>query len=149
MRYTLGAAAKATGLTKGAISNAIKKGRISATKDEHGQWSIDPAELHRVYPPIPVQQPSNLNDIAPPLHTPIVTENAALKARIEALEAINRQLEGERDNLREQNTRITALLAAPKADDGLLARLERIEQSVAATRSTGGIFSRLLGRRLG
>src|SRR5215212_5892751 len=36
---------------KPAILKAIQKGRISAKKDDHGQWWIDPAELHRVYPP--------------------------------------------------------------------------------------------------
>ena len=51
MHYTLGQAAKATGKTKGTIANAIKKGRLSAGKDDIGQYQIDPAELHRIYPP--------------------------------------------------------------------------------------------------
>jgi excisionase family DNA binding protein len=48
---TLAEAAKETGLTKPAILKAIQKGRLSATKDEKGQWLIDPAELFRVYSP--------------------------------------------------------------------------------------------------
>jgi excisionase family DNA binding protein len=48
---TLAEAAKETGLTKPAILKAIQKGRVSATKDDKGQWLIDPAELFRVYPP--------------------------------------------------------------------------------------------------
>ena len=28
-----------------------RPGKVSATKDAHGQWHIEPAELHRVYPP--------------------------------------------------------------------------------------------------
>ena len=48
---TLAEAAKETGLTKPAIFKAIKNGRVSATKDDKGQWMIDPAELFRVYPP--------------------------------------------------------------------------------------------------
>jgi hypothetical protein len=51
MVYTLGEAAKATGMSKAAISKAIKSGRISASKDETGTFKIDPSELHRVYPP--------------------------------------------------------------------------------------------------
>jgi excisionase family DNA binding protein len=48
---TLVQAAKETGLTKPAIFKAIKKGKISASKDARGQWLIDPAELFRgVYP---------------------------------------------------------------------------------------------------
>lgn len=51
MVYTLGEAAKATGMSKATISKAIKTGRISASKDETGTFRIDPSELHRVYPP--------------------------------------------------------------------------------------------------
>ena len=50
MGYTLGIAAKATGKSRTTILRAIEKGKISAKKDEHNQWNIDPAELHRVYP---------------------------------------------------------------------------------------------------
>ena len=35
------------GLTKQAIVKAIKNGRISATKDDTGEWRIEPAELFR------------------------------------------------------------------------------------------------------
>jgi excisionase family DNA binding protein len=53
MSYTLGTAAKATGLSKSTILRAIKSSKISATKDEaSGDWKIDPAELHRVYQPV-------------------------------------------------------------------------------------------------
>jgi hypothetical protein len=48
---TLAQAAKETGLTKPAIFKAIKSGKISASKDDRGQWMIDPAELFRVYAP--------------------------------------------------------------------------------------------------
>lgn len=50
MVYTLGQAAKAVGKSKATISKAIKSGRISASKSDKGVYSIDPSELHRVYP---------------------------------------------------------------------------------------------------
>jgi hypothetical protein len=50
--YTLGTAAQACGLNKSTVLRAIKAGKVSATRDEHGQWQIDPAEMHRVYPPV-------------------------------------------------------------------------------------------------
>jgi hypothetical protein len=50
--YTLGQAAKATGKQKSTILEAVRKGRISAAKDDLGRYQIDPAELHRVYSPI-------------------------------------------------------------------------------------------------
>lgn len=50
MRYTLGTAAKATGKSKTTIQRAIAKGLISSDKGRGGEYSIDPAELHRVFP---------------------------------------------------------------------------------------------------
>jgi hypothetical protein len=50
--YSLKEAAETVGLGKPAILKAIQKGRISANKNDKGQWEIDPAELHRVYPPV-------------------------------------------------------------------------------------------------
>ena len=49
MGYTLGQAARAVGMSKSSIFRSIKAGRISGTKDEFGQWCIEPCELHRVY----------------------------------------------------------------------------------------------------
>jgi hypothetical protein len=50
MAYTLGQAARATGKAKPTIARAIQVGRLSANRTADGAWSIDPAELHRVYP---------------------------------------------------------------------------------------------------
>src|SRR3954453_20470654 len=52
MAYSLREAAAAAGKGKPAILKAIQNGRISAQKDEFGAWQIEPAELHRVYPPV-------------------------------------------------------------------------------------------------
>ena len=52
MSYTIGQAAKATGKSKPTISRAIKSNTISATKNDDGSFTIDPAELHRVFPPV-------------------------------------------------------------------------------------------------
>src|SRR3546814_2819833 len=51
MAYTLGEAAKTTGISKASISRAINSGRISAIKKDDGSFSIEPVELHRVYHP--------------------------------------------------------------------------------------------------
>jgi hypothetical protein len=56
MVYTLGEAAKATGKSKAAISRAIKTHKLSAQRQEDGSFKIDPAELHRVYPPVAAEQ---------------------------------------------------------------------------------------------
>ncbi len=52
MKHSLRTAAKATGKSPAAIQRAIKIGRLSAPKNDKGYYEIDPAELHRVYPPV-------------------------------------------------------------------------------------------------
>ena len=51
--HNLVSAAAATGVNRSTILRAIKAGRISAQRDETNGWQIDPAELHRVFPPLP------------------------------------------------------------------------------------------------
>jgi hypothetical protein len=51
MPLTLAEAAQATGLNRSTILRAIKGGRISGARDESGAWAVEPAELHRVFPP--------------------------------------------------------------------------------------------------
>ena len=52
MSYSLSNAAAACGINKSTVLRSIKSGRMTATKDALGQWRIEPAELHRVYPPV-------------------------------------------------------------------------------------------------
>ena len=51
--YTLLKAAAAVGRNKNAILRAIKAGKIPAVRAEDGEMQIDPADLHRIYPPLP------------------------------------------------------------------------------------------------
>jgi hypothetical protein len=52
MPYTLAQAARAIGRNKTSVLRAIKAGKVSAIRDEAtGGWLIEPAELHRLYPP--------------------------------------------------------------------------------------------------
>ena len=52
MKHTLGTAAKATGVSKSTIYRAVKSGKVSASRNADDEYEIDPAELHRVYPPV-------------------------------------------------------------------------------------------------
>ena len=49
MPYTLGQAAKATGKSKNTLVRAIQSGKISGQRQADGSYTIDPAELHRIY----------------------------------------------------------------------------------------------------
>jgi hypothetical protein len=50
MNLTLNKAAKMCGRAKSTILEAIRGGRLSASKNAKGHYSIDPAELSRVFP---------------------------------------------------------------------------------------------------
>jgi DNA-directed RNA polymerase specialized sigma54-like protein len=52
MKHTLSSAASATGKSKSTIYRAVKNGKISAFRNENGDFEIDPSELHRVFPPV-------------------------------------------------------------------------------------------------
>ena len=97
--YTLGEAATATGMSKAALSKAIKQGRISAKRKEgrnDGAFEIDPAELHRVYPPVNTKPPTSEHEQT----QETVSENAQLKAKVDALGELLEQVKTERDDLR-------------------------------------------------
>jgi hypothetical protein len=70
--YTIAMAAAAVGRNKTAILRAIKTGKISAGSDENGDVQIDPAELHRIYPPL--RSGAKGGDAQLPLHySPLLT----------------------------------------------------------------------------
>jgi hypothetical protein len=101
--YSLKQAADAVGRGKPAILKAIKNGRISAQKDDNGQWQIDPAELHRVYPVIAT---GNGSDTAPGERQEIHKESsgvapdiAILRERLAEKDALIADLRTERDRL--------------------------------------------------
>lgn len=50
MLLSLQEAADLARVNKSTLFRAIKSGKVSATRDEHNQWRLDPAEVSRVYP---------------------------------------------------------------------------------------------------
>ena len=97
MPYTLGEAAKATGKDRATISRALKKGKISGVKDVQGQWQIEPAELHRVYPAAKQGNTMRDTDDAWIRNTNFESDNRVLKTEIEAAKERIKDLEAERD----------------------------------------------------
>lgn len=49
MYHTLSEAAKVTGKSKTTLTRAIKSGKLSARKNDDGNYEIDPAELNRAF----------------------------------------------------------------------------------------------------
>jgi len=114
---SLAEAGKLTGLHKVSILRAIRKGKITAEKDEHGEWRIQPAELFRIYPPLPEQRNGNGGE-----QHYAASLNGALDAEISALKQVNQILRDQLDDMRGQRDKWeqaaqTALrqLPAPKA----------------------------------
>ena len=110
MTYTLGEAARATGKSKPTIQRAIKKNIISAVQNADGSYAIDPAELHRVYPPLPVLKPPE----PPPDPALLQQEIASLKERLADKEGVitdlRQRLDQEGEERRKAQTQLTALL---------------------------------------
>lgn len=113
MSYTLGAAAKATGKSKTTIQRAISRGAISARKEKNGRYSIDPSELHRVFPMVStdtVAQPSQVDTSRPPVETPLQVKVDALEAMLEREREALTEMRSDRDAWKQQ---ATALLSGP------------------------------------
>jgi predicted site-specific integrase-resolvase len=114
MNYTLGAAAKATGKSKTTIQRSIAKGHISASKGNNGRYSIDPSELHRVFPIVNVETvaiPSQVDTSRPPDATPLQVKVEALEAMLEREREALTEMRSDRDAWKQQ---ATALLGAPE-----------------------------------
>jgi len=103
--YTLRQAAKATGKAPNTIRNAIKKGRISASQDDNGQFSISASELHRVYPAVNAHSADrvNLHSLDPHhVHPVNASEIKALEDKVKLLETTLDDVRDDRDEWRKQ-----------------------------------------------
>ncbi len=143
MAYTLGEAAKATGVSKASLSRAIGNGWISAIKNDDGSFSIEPVELHRIYPPRSAATVTGTpdetirNTHANPRNT---TDAKVLQARLEAaleqlrdrddaIGDLRRRLDLSDAERREAQARVIGLLTGPVASE-----------------TKRGFFGRLFGR---
>jgi hypothetical protein len=100
--YTLGEAAKATGMSKSSILRAIKSHKVSATKDEaNGVWLIEPSEIHRLYPRITQEQSEQKSEVSGNSRELQVRLEAALQT-VERLDAMIADLRDDRDRWRSQ-----------------------------------------------
>lgn len=134
--YSLMQAAQTVGRAKSTILRAIQSGKVSAMRDPvTGNWSIDPAELHRVYPigtdtgPVP----SSTVPLQSGTGVQQRSATAALQARLEAAEArisemqeaqrlrdeviadLRRQRDREAEERRQVQARLDAVLTDQRA----------------------------------
>jgi hypothetical protein len=129
MGYTLGTAAKATGKSRTSILRAIEKGKISAEKTVHGEWDIEPSELHRVYPAKQAGNSVRNSTEAMPVNTDLLIENRELTAKLEAVDQRARdaldqvadlrlRLDQSEEERRKTQAQLTALLTDQRSERG-------------------------------
>jgi hypothetical protein len=128
MSLTLNKAAKMCGKAKSTILEAIKSGRLSASKNAKGHYSIDPAELSRVFP-------FEIID-----HTNPVTERTQepQPTAVENTQNTN-ALEREVNLLRE-------MLEKAETNADHWRKMAERQQSLIEDKRPKGFFKRLLGR---
>lgn len=126
---TLGEASKACHISKSGLSKAIKNGRLSAYKNESGQYEIDPAELFRVFPVKPV----NSEPESPSLQQ----EASGLQAKVNALEELLHQVKSERDDLRLQQDRLLNIIEEQAGN---------IKQLTYKPAEVSRVFPKMMGR---
>ena len=141
---TLGQSALATGLSKPTIQRAIKGGRISATKNDDGSYSIDPSELHRVFPPVTDTITGSVKQSG----TPIL--NSALQHGFNALHELVDNLKDERDDLRKGLDRSEAARANDAEElrrlTMLLTHRHEVEPAQTEQKAESLLWKKLFGR---
>ena len=123
MSYSIGQAAKATGRSKATIHRAIQGGKISAVRNEaSGAMQIDPAELHRIFPPVSEQ--SKNGELRQSGTVAETADTAMLRALLE-------QERQERERERQDGTRERQQLE--RQIDDLTRRLDSVDEERRTT----------------
>ena len=146
MKYSLSDAAEATGKNRTTIQRAIKSGKISARKGASGAYEIDPAELHRIFPPATTQRDAQHHKSNGTQQPPIALGTSAL-ARISELEKELAVAQSRSISLEEQRLQMSETI------DDLRRRLDRSEDRIltltdqreTVTKTRKGWFTRILG----
>lgn len=148
MAYTLGTATKATGLSKTTLHRAIKSGRISATKKEDGSYEIDPAELHRVFPPVSQRNGSANPDLEQNVTPDSQAGTGMLRRELELLrqerdrernqfvaqiDALTLRLEQSDQERRDKDRQLTALLTDQREKEKRVGEQDKKLQAIEAT----------------
>ena len=93
-------AAKHVGLTKQSIIKGIRSGRVSATKDNKGEWRIEPVELFRVWPAVNQDTGKVVPQVYASTHPVDGDFVASLKGQIDLLKAQLDDVRADREDVR-------------------------------------------------
>jgi hypothetical protein len=136
MGLTIGEAATQTGKSKSTLSRAIKQGKMSASRNDDGSFSIEPSELFRVYKRVydaTAETAKNVTNDAggtsngtPEKDIEIATLRAELHAareKIDDLKQMTDEIREDRDNWRKQANLLLAAPPKPKLKKGFWDRI--------------------------
>ena len=105
MKLTLGQAARQAGISKSYLSRLVKSGKISAQRQENGEFRIDPSELDRLAD-IRTHGHDTGNRMSERLETPrelvLQREVELLREMLRDKEQTLQDVRGERDAWRQQ-----------------------------------------------
>lgn len=116
MSYSLAEAAKAIGVSKPTLFRAIKSGRLSATRRDDGAYIIDPAELHRAFPPAVSDERVTTHDLEQNETAVLRVEIEGLRQQVALLTNERNDLRADRDEWRAQAQQALRLLPAPQPE---------------------------------
>lgn len=144
--YNLMSAAAAAGVNRSTVLRAIKAGRISGQRDATGGWQIDPAEFHRVFPPLPLpaaasaqQDQQQIDGQVALLRNLVEQLRNDMEAREEDHRKREQDLRQDRDHWREAFQAAQRQLPAPTQPDALEGNKpgNRLQRTWLWLRSTG------------
>ena len=151
MTYSLKQAGEATGRTKPTILRAIQTGKISARKTELGEWEIEPAELHRVYPPVTSSVARTDTPEEEDIGVELLLLRQELAAKDERLANLQQERDRERGQLTERITELREMLERADQErrekDRQLTAVLTDQSAKQAAEAPRSLFARLLGRR--
>lgn len=122
MLLPLSECSRLTGTSRSGLLKAIKRGSLSASRDEaSNQWLVDAAELSRVYKMLP--RTSDSDDTADNVRIQPDTESEILRTEVRHLKEMLDVVLDERNSLRtrldmesEERRKLTAMLTGPRTD---------------------------------
>lgn len=141
---TLGQAAEMCGWSKGAISKAIKSGKLSVHERTKAGFQLDPAEVLRVFPK---KAETSLNEQSetPNKHSvnsAVLTEVNALRQQIATAELERTR---EREQLTDRIESLQQMLADEKSERRQLTALLSDQREKSAEPQRRGFWARLRG----
>lgn len=140
MGISLLEAAESVGMTKAGIRKAIGKGKISAKKNENGEWQIDPAELFRVYPPKKTEHTNQKELVSDSTHEVSSNNNSVIAAENKLLREQVELLKNQLGKAEENHAKSMKLL-----EEQIVSIRQLTDQREGQGMKKGGFWSRVLG----